>query len=529
VAGKLIQRGKVWYLRYTGADGRRTMKRLSTDRRVAEELARDIDREQDRLRAGWIDPEDVAYRDHGDRPIREHLADYLSSLSAKGDSQKHARNVGHRVGRVLDEARIRHISGLSLSRVQEAIRVIRERDGLNQGTTNNYISSIKGFSRWLCKDKRAREHRLAFLATSTPEVDRRRVRRALTPEEAARVIQVAENGPEVYRMTGPDRAALYLTAIGSGFRAMKELAPLTPEAFDLDGDPPTVTARAAYTKNKREAVQPIPGWLVDRLRPWLAGKAPGRPVFEGMTIHVAAMLRHDLVAAGVPYETSEGVVDFHALRTAYITNLVASGASVKTCQTLARHSTPSLTIGIYAKASLHDIKGAVEDLPDLTRPAPDSAPSLLAMTGTDGTHKHALAPILRRSGDAAMHPQALACAMTGSDDPELMEGTPLENKATDASVRFDARRDAECCESRLKGPEGPVTTLRGSAGTAERDASARAVIGHDRGPRSEPGRERTNGWHHLPAGVHGERGHGRCDGCGREFASVGTVHVPGQG
>jgi hypothetical protein len=104
------------------------------------------------------------------------------------------------------------------------------------------------------------------------------------------------------------------------------------------------------------------------------------------------MLRTDLEAAGVPYETSEGVADFHALRTAYITHLVASGASVKTCQTLARHSSPTLTIGIYAKASLHDVRGAVEDLPDLTRPAPDVEPAALAATGTEGTHKHTLAP-----------------------------------------------------------------------------------------------------------------------------------------
>src|SRR5262245_17183884 len=93
------------------------------------------------------------------------------------------------------------------------------------------------------------------------------------------------------------------------------------------------------------------------------------------------MLRVDLEAAGIPYETASGVADFHALRAAYVTNLVASGASVKTCQTLARHSTPSLTIGVYAKASLHDIKGAVENLPDLSPRGPASEP--LAMTGTD--------------------------------------------------------------------------------------------------------------------------------------------------
>jgi excisionase family DNA binding protein len=63
-------------------------------------------------------------------------------------------------------------------------------------------------------------------------------------------------------------------------------------------------------------------------------------------------------------------------------NLVASGASVKTCQTLARHSTPSLTIGVYAKTSLHDVKGAVEALPDPIRTDPGA--ESLRMTGTDG-------------------------------------------------------------------------------------------------------------------------------------------------
>src|SRR5262249_51051887 len=118
------------------------------------------------------------------------------------------------------------------------------------------------------------------------------------------------------------------------------------------------------------------------LRPWLACKAPGRPVFEGMPRRTAKMLRYDLKAAGVAIETPEGVIDFHGTRVTYITNLVASGASVKTCQTLARHSTPSLTIGVYAKTSLHDIKGAVEALADPIRTGPGV--ESLRMTGTNG-------------------------------------------------------------------------------------------------------------------------------------------------
>ena len=74
-------------------------------------------------------------------------------------------------------------------------------------------------------------------------------------------------------------------------------------------------------------------------------------------------------------------MDFHSLRGYYISYLVSSGASVKTCQTLARHSTPSLTIGIYAKASLHDISGAVERLPDVM--VHDRTRATLRMTGTE--------------------------------------------------------------------------------------------------------------------------------------------------
>ena len=53
-----------------------------------------------------------------------------------------------------------------------------------------------------------------------------------------------------------------------------------------------------------------------------------------------------------------------------------------------RHSDPKLTIGVYAKASIHDLAGAVESLPDLTNPAPESEP--LRATGTDSLTSHCL-------------------------------------------------------------------------------------------------------------------------------------------
>ena len=63
-----------------------------------------------------------------------------------------------------------------------------------------------------------------------------------------------------------------------------------------------------------------------------------------------------------------------------MTNIVASGATVKTAQELARHSTPTLTFNVYAHARLHDVASAVERLPD---PFSSQRPEALAATGTD--------------------------------------------------------------------------------------------------------------------------------------------------
>ena len=127
----------------------------------------------------------------------------------------------------------------------------------------------------------------------TPDADRRHERRALTPDEPARVFQAAENGGVVLKVTGRDRAALYRVAAGTGFRA-NEIRSLTPESFELDGMTPTVTVEAAYSKRRRDDVQPIRLDLADSLRPWLASKPLGRPVFGNLTKHTAILIRRPL-------------------------------------------------------------------------------------------------------------------------------------------------------------------------------------------------------------------------------------------
>ena len=335
-----------------------------------------------KIKAGVIDPKALGYKAHEARPLADHLTDFHAYLVAKGGTAKHASVSTNRARKVLALARIKRISDLTLSKAQDALAALRK-EGLGQETINHHVRAVKAFSKWLWRDNRAREHCLAHLSTASSEADRRRRRRALTPAEALRLIEAAEASRKtVGGMTGPDRARLYSLALGTGFRA-SELASLTPERFDLTSNPPTATVPAGYTKNGREAVQPLPQNLTDRLAPWLSTLPAGLPIFN-LSDRTAEMLRVDLIAAGIEYETASGVCDFHALRGCYISYLVSSGASVKVCQDLARHSTPSLTIGIYAKAALHDIQGALESLPDQN--VTITQRSTLAATGTDGRH-----------------------------------------------------------------------------------------------------------------------------------------------
>jgi integrase len=82
------------------------------------------------------------------------------------------------------------------------------------------------------------------------------------------------------------------------------------------------------------------------------------------------MIRADLSRAGIPYEDGQRrVVDFHALRMTFITNLSLAGVSPQAAQRLARHSDINLTMNTYTQLGVDSQAGAVESLPALPPPA----------------------------------------------------------------------------------------------------------------------------------------------------------------
>jgi hypothetical protein len=187
-------------------------------------------------------------------------------------------------------------------------------------------------------------------------------------------------------LSGRDRWALYLTALGTGIR-VRALAGLTPGDFDLPAETPVVVLPARLAKNKKAKTQPLPADVAEALGVYLADKPTSRPAWPGgWKDDGAEMIRLDLAAAGIAY-TVEGPdgplhADFHALRHSYLTLLGRGGVDLRTAQEWAGHSTPTLTAR-YSHRRLHDLAGAVHKLPRLT-PASGAETVQKQATRTDG-------------------------------------------------------------------------------------------------------------------------------------------------
>ncbi len=297
------------------------------------------------------------------------MADFHASILAKGATGKHAFEIRGKTVKIVELCGVERISELTPSAVQSAIQALRD-DGLSLQTCNHYLRAIKQLSRWLWRDGRLREDTLAHLSGYNVKLDRRHDRRAMTDDELARLIDTAKQGPIVGGMSGPERAMLYQLAVGTGFRA-NEIRSLTPESFSLDTDPPTVTVQAGYSKRRRCDTQPIRTDLAELLSEYLATKARGEAAFR-LSDKPGKMLRADLDAAGITYRDGSGrVIDFHAMRHTFISNIVRSGASVKVCQELPRHRDPKLTLGVYTHLQVADKTKALNSLPSMKPDRPE--------------------------------------------------------------------------------------------------------------------------------------------------------------
>ncbi len=406
--GTLYQRkaGGAWIASWYDAGGRRLEKSTrTTDRRAAERMLAKWAADATLRREGIIDVRLESLAQQARRPLVDHLADFEAAMTATGATLRHVELVVARVRRVVDGCGFKVWADVSASRVADFLNGLRadkvKRDeagkitdtkrGTSAQTFNFYVQSVKQWCRWMVKDRRASDSPVAHLEGLNVRTDRRRDRRALTADELRKLLDVTEHGPiakgqlkrapvDRFGMTGSERAMLYRLAVETGLRA-GELRSLTRASFNLDAEVPSVTVSAAYSKRRREDVLPLRPSLAKLLAAHLANKSPAALAFP-MPVNrddSATMFHEDREAAGIAMrDDADRVVDFHALRHTFISNLAAGGVHPKIAQALARHSTITLTMDRYSHSFAGDEVAALAVLPDL------SAVAAVTATGTAG-------------------------------------------------------------------------------------------------------------------------------------------------
>jgi integrase len=359
-----------WY-----ENGKQVKVPLSTDRDASLALLADLMRQKERERAGLVNP----YKVHLDRPLSEHVADYLSALKSEGVSNKHFSERSRCLLAVIEAADAKHIPDLTAEKVDRYLSGLET----SARTRDTYRGAALGFCNWLVKKDRIDRNPLT--KTTKPKGDAVRVRRALTPEQLQTILDVTRRRPveefsmirhgkrkgqmgglqphvrERLVMMGRERALIYLMAIYTGLRR-GEIAALMVSHLRLDAKPyPYLNLPGVKTKNGDDARLLLVPAYAEELRLWIADarKLPADKLFA-VRNEMVKTLKADMKAAGIPFKDAEGrQVDFHALRMTADTMLGVAGVPARVRQLFMRHSDIRLTLQTYDDSSLYELQDAV--------------------------------------------------------------------------------------------------------------------------------------------------------------------------
>ncbi len=467
-----------WTISWFDHEGNRREKASgTTDKRLAERIAgawgnREIEREQ-----GLVDPVAERLSAERARPLTEHFADYREHLESLKRDDRHVAGTLRYLERAAKSLGWTSLASIDAHDLTTHLSERSEERRTGTRTFNAAATAWRAFGRWCVRSNRLAANPLAGIGGLSMEGDRRRIRRDISTDELARIIDAATRSPSVtvekaikkngerrrvkVRMNYPERAWAYRIAAGTGFRAA-EVASLTRESFDLDADTPSVTVAAAFSKRKRQDTQPIREDLADLLRPWLASKAPGARVCPLPDGKAGLLLQADMDAARAawideartPDERAKRIkedylrhtdkadrrVDFHALRVHFISRVVEAGANVKEAMELARHSDPKLTMKTYAKVSLHNLSRVLDGMPG-ANVRPDREPQSQQATGTDNFAPSMANDPPQKCPQSAHDEGKLGAA--SRDDHTPTGAAPSGHKGLKlAGLRDDARRGA---------------------------------------------------------------------------------------
>ena len=359
---------KRWYGTLKTYDGKKKQVPLTEDEDTSSDLLKTLQRTEDERRVNGFSK----IQEHREKHVSEHLEAYKTHLEAKNNTLAHVTLAISRVQKLLTACSVKTIDDLDGGKVLNTLATwrTRKKKSISVGSSNHYLTAIKGFSRWLWHEKRTTEDVFCNLKKLNAQTDRRRVRRAMTEEEVRRLVWVTSESRKTFRgaewkLNPADRVLLYSIAVYTGLRSI-EIASLMFSSFDLETK--TLVVQASNTKNRKKASLPIHPVLVELLKPLVSNPLTSSTslLFPGPLIAQrlpGKVFTRDLKRAGIAILDDQGrVLDFHSLRYTFITSLARAGVHPGKAQRLARHSDINLTMGVYTQLDVDDLREAVDSI-----------------------------------------------------------------------------------------------------------------------------------------------------------------------
>src|ERR1019366_55284 len=146
--GAVRKKSPTWWIRYYTPDGKRHKVKGYPDKKATEAKAAVLERRGIRLDAGIVDPTDI----HAKTPLAEHAEDFRRYLAANGNTEEYVAKMLFRLTAVLDGCRFVKVADVQSFAVIEFLGTLRGQ-GKSVKTANDYLAAVKGFTRWLWRDK----------------------------------------------------------------------------------------------------------------------------------------------------------------------------------------------------------------------------------------------------------------------------------------------------------------------------------------------------------------------------------------
>ena len=318
-----------------------------SDKQVAQQKLNKLIQELEHESAGLIPAK--AEREAAQSPLLDLISEYVNELTVLGRSVDHLRHVNTRLRRLVRECRWTRLADVTPASFQSWRK---EQVTKAPKTLNEYLATLSAFWTWLRKQSRVTVNPFELVERTDTRGKERVQRRALSDAQAIQLLQVA----------GKNQLA-YMLPLYAGLRR-NEAKTLHWSDLVLGDNGGLLRLHAAVNKNRKEQSLPLHRDLAKALQQQKPANCKANDLVLVNGVPKMKEFRQDLKKAGISFLDERGHrMDYHALRTTFITRLSTMKVHPRLAMELARHSDMRLTMKTYTDAGQLPLREVMDTLP----------------------------------------------------------------------------------------------------------------------------------------------------------------------